>query len=280
MLPAAHEAESVREHPDAGSTRATERSSVASWEAADLVLPSAPPPSAAPARQSEPLVDGADEEEDAQKGKAPSPSSSSKAAVKQKQEQKEQVLDKLLNFKAAPKPSTPIQTARLGELRHLDSIGLPDLRSAATPGAPSPSTQVPPGLWDAQVPARAAASVPALPFQLPPASMPLPASGGHGQPEAEPMASPTLADTSRVTEQATQPRLLEVTASSIDEATAVARGLGTLDAADVEQAVGSAVESLMQLVEDGVVPTALTMDHFTLLRLVGKVNCAVLAERH
>jgi len=63
-----------------------------------------------------------------------------------------------------------------------------------------------------------------------------------------------------------------MTARSIEQATEVARALGDISPADAEQAATSVLDSLLQHVEDTAagMPSALSMDHFTLLRLVGK----------
>eukprot|EP00966_Prymnesium_polylepis_P137477 3176893-Prymnesium_polylepis.1 len=166
------------------------------------------------------------------------------------QEQKEQVLDRLYNFKAAPKPTAVQPGLVLGELRHLDSVGLPPTRDGSVAAATTPTTPVAPGLWTAGLPPKPPSSVapPAgSPFELPPAALTAPQMDAAAAPKPAPIdlaAVTASADPAAATLM--QSALAAMTARSIEQATEVARALGDISPADAEQAATSVLDSLLQ----------------------------------
>ena len=297
---------SISGHGSAGAvaTRHTERSStfsVASWEDKDHLLPADPTSTAAQAvvpsvpsederRQisTQALVasrddvvrpmgsNGEEEEEEITSPRAANTSKDIAAKSEtRRQEKREQVLDKLFNFKAAPKP-TAAPPGGLGELRHLDM--LPPSHQASLNSCPSPA----PGL------SRGAAS-----FQLPPSVMNRQDTPQLAPIKSEPSAPVpppiNLAEVSAGSSADPGPvgggnavitpsvDATPVTPLSIEKATTLARTLGDITTVDVEVAVVATVEYLLGEVEqaeeaDLRCVQVLTMEHFTLLRLVGKVG--------
>lgn len=210
-----------------------------------MVMP--PTEGAAPPRPSAPMVESVEEEEERQ-SKAKLPSPPKQPAAKGKDEQKEAMLDKLFNFKAGPKRAAA--QPKLGELLHLDNVSLP--ASKQNSGSDLLTPKPPPSLWDLKPPTSlpALAAADAEVFSLPPAL------GESGE---------------RVEKLVSDEGSLHPSVATATLAPREGKAIGTETFDEGVTGVAEGLAKQVEVEERGEEADSLTMDHFTLLRLVGKV---------
>ena len=259
--------------------------SVASWEEAELVMPSSTPepPPGLPVGGRSSLKSAAEEEDDRKQNDAKAKAAAGRAA-EQAQAQREQVLDRLYNFKAAPKAATADLAPRLGELRHLDTLpaaASSDLHAAAAVGAGAGGAGGAGGAAGVPECAETARDAPSASSLTPSASAKTftgsdssdataPADGATAVVAATPSTPPARGAAGPSSEAAPTPEAARAAARAAAAAAAAALdALGPLNDADVEAAAEATVGWLLHALEGRALPT-LSMSEFELLRMLGK----------